>query len=94
MENKLRNIIDYLKSKKIRYADARFLDTQNESIETKNGRVEAVSRSDDRGVGVRVLHKGAWGFASTPELSEEALKETADRAVEVARTSALANKTA
>ena len=37
MENKLRTVIDALKQKKVSYADARYLDTKNESIEVKNG---------------------------------------------------------
>src|SRR6185437_6416566 len=43
--------------------------------------------SESMGVGIRVLVNQAWGFASTDDLSREAVERTAARAVEIARAS-------
>ncbi|HEY2953505.1 MAG TPA: DNA gyrase modulator, partial [Verrucomicrobiae bacterium] len=46
------------------YADLRVCRYQNESIDTREDRVEGINSSKDLGFGVRVLVKGTWGFAS------------------------------
>ena len=70
------------------YADGRIVRRRNESIETKNGKVEALSSDSDRGFGVRVIVDGAWGFASSSVLTEEEGREIAAYAVRIARASA------
>jgi TldD protein len=47
------------------YADIRINRYRNESIFTREERVQNVSRTQSFGFGVRVLVKGAWGFATT-----------------------------
>lgn len=49
-------------------------------------------RSESAGFGVRVLHSGVWGFASSPQVSEEQVRAMARQAVEVARASAIAKR--
>jgi TldD protein len=88
----LREIIDYLKSMGIDYADARFVERRNESITVKNGQLEAVSRNGGRGVGIRVLHNGCWGFASGSNLNPGGLKKLAAKAVSIAKASAATRK--
>src|SRR5687768_13472003 len=44
------------------------------------------------GFGVRVIHGGVWGFASSPIVSEDEIRRIARLAVEVARASAIARK--
>jgi TldD protein len=68
------------------YADVRVVEELSESIDVRDDRVEGVARSSSRGVGVRVLAGGAWGFAATN--SPDGLKQAAQRAVEIARASA------
>ncbi len=70
------------------YADARGVDSRSERVRVKNGSVEALSDSRSRGLGVRVIADGAWGFAGCAEPSERAAREAADRAVELARAAA------
>jgi TldD protein len=44
------------------------------------------------GFGVRVIHSGVWGFASSPILTEDELRRVTRVAVEVAKASAIAKK--
>lgn len=74
------------------YADIRFVDSREESLATKNGVVAALSDSERVGCGIRVVANGAWGFASSQELTREAVEKTARQAVAVARASALVKK--
>lgn len=88
MKDRLKEVIAYLKSKKVNYADARYVNSRSESISVANGNMESLSRNQDVGVGIRVVHKGAWGFASTADLSPGALKKTANLALKIAAASA------
>jgi TldD protein len=45
------------------------------------------------GFGVRVVHSGVWGFASSPIVTEDEIRRITRVAVEVARASAIAKKT-
>jgi TldD protein len=45
------------------------------------------------GFGVRVIHSGVWGFASSPIVTEDEIRRVTRVAVEVARASAIAKKT-
>src|SRR4030095_1486229 len=49
----------------VTYADIRINRYRNESIFTREERVQSVSRTQSFGFGVRVLYKGAWGFAAS-----------------------------
>jgi TldD protein len=44
------------------------------------------------GFGVRVIHSGVWGFASSPIVTEDEVRRITRMAVEVARASAIAKK--
>ena len=45
------------------------------------------------GFGVRVIHSGVWGFASSPIVTEDEIRRITRVAVEVARASAIAKRT-
>ncbi|MEE9554335.1 MAG: TldD/PmbA family protein [candidate division Zixibacteria bacterium] len=92
MREKLAEIIEYLKHKKVDYADIRFVETKTESITVKNNRLEELARNDNRGIGIRILHNGCWGFAACSELTKSSLKKTAEKALRIARASAVTNK--
>jgi TldD protein len=70
------------------YADARIVDERSRSLATKNGKIGSAADSESLGIGVRVIADGAWGFASSDELSRKSVEHTAARAVEIARASA------
>ena len=92
MKDKLAEIMDYLKQKKVDYSDARFEESKTESITVKNGRLEGLSRAEDRGVGIRVLLDGCWGFAADSGLTMSSLKQTAQKAIRIAKASAVTKK--
>ncbi len=49
--------------------------------------------SASAGFGVRVIHSGVWGFASSPLTTEDEIRRVARAAVDVAKASAVAKKT-
>lgn len=59
------------------YADARFTTLRSQAISVKNGAVLGVDDHLDYGVGIRVLYKGSWGFASNPDVDDESRMEKA-----------------
>ena len=70
------------------YADIRIIHTREEGIHTKNEKPSWIDRSDDLGFGVRVIANGAWGFASSNEVSKAEIKRIAALAVNIAKASA------
>lgn len=68
------------------FLELRFHDRRGRSVAVEDGRVESARATRHAGVGVRALVDGAWGFASTSELSKDALV----RAVASARAAARA----
>jgi TldD protein len=70
------------------YADIRVNRYRRESITTRERQVQNVSRSTSRGLGVRVLVDGAWGFAATNRVQPDAARAAAEQAVAVARANA------
>jgi TldD protein len=67
------------------YADARVVVRRDQHVSTRNRKVDEVTDVESAGIGVRVLVGGAWGFASTRDLT--AADETALRAVRFASAS-------
>lgn len=92
MKNRLTECVDHLRSKGVDYADCRYVRREKESINVTDCNVDAMSRNLDVGVGIRVLNKGAWGFASTKDLTPGALKKTATLALKIANASAMTVK--
>ncbi len=52
------------------------VDRAETTVRAQDGDVESLSRSRSRGVGIRVLADGAFGYAHTSDLGEEALAAT------------------
>ncbi|MEO8285712.1 MAG: TldD/PmbA family protein [Chloroflexota bacterium] len=69
------------------YADARSEDSVTEALHVRDGAVERLTNNRDAGWGIHVLAGGGWGFASSSSTSAVSVKETALRAVEIARAS-------
>ena len=64
------------------------MEREEESVTLRDGSVEGIDRSSDRGIGMRVLVRGAWGFAATDRTSESALSGLVDEALRRAEASA------
>ena len=74
------------------YADVRAVEYHQRYLSTKNGQASGVRDLESRGLGVRAIAGGAWGFASTDDLARDSVDRCAARAVSIARASALAKR--
>jgi len=92
MKDKLNGVLDWLKGKTVDYADCRFVRTESEALQVTDGIVDTMSKNVNVGVGIRVLYKGAWGFASIASTTGADIKKTANKALQIARASAMAKK--
>ena len=69
------------------YADFRLCRDQTEYLEVRERRLEESSTGISAGFSVRVLLDGTWGYASSPLATEDEVRRTALRALEVAKAS-------
>ena len=74
------------------YADVRVMHQRQRDLTTKNGAVGTLAQIESIGIGIRVLAGGAWGFASTDQLTREGVQRCAANAVAIANASALAKR--
>jgi TldD protein len=70
------------------YADVRVIEQEFQAIETKDLSVSNINLGSSMGAGIRVLHKGGWGFAATQTLTRKSIEQTVRRAVAIAQASA------
>src|SRR5262249_25771937 len=80
--------LDTAASGRAGYADCRVVQRTVQTITVKNGAVVRVARSEDEGVGVRLLVDGAWGFAASDRVDGAGIDATVERALRIARASA------
>jgi TldD protein len=73
--------LDAAKSAGAEYADVRISQNRNQAIQAREHRVQSLSDSETFGFGVRVLVKGAWGFAASRELAADEMVRVARQAV-------------
>src|SRR5215510_12944795 len=67
------------------YADIRINRFRNEAIVTREQQVQNVSRTQSFGFGIRVLVKGAWGFAASYVMTPESVRRVTEQAVDIAK---------
>ena len=67
------------------YCDVRLEHRRGVSMEFKDGEPREAVPGDEQGICVRVLFGGAWGLASSNDLSRAGLKRTASAALQIAR---------
>ncbi|HKW79157.1 MAG TPA: TldD/PmbA family protein [Candidatus Limnocylindria bacterium] len=84
----LTSLVESAAARGATYADARSVERENESVSLRDGEVEAVARTSDRGIGFRVLYRGAWGFAASDRTSPESGRELIAEAFRRAEASA------
>ena len=68
----------------VSHADFRFERVRNQNLGVRDGVLQGASDAEDLGFAVRVIHRGAWGFASGVVLTPDEAVAVAERAVEVA----------
>jgi len=75
------------------YAETRAQRLHKTMLTLKEGRVEAAKQGIENGVALRVLVKGAWGFASVGSLNAETLESAVCDACKMAKTASSRLKT-
>ena len=70
------------------HADFRFERVRYQRLGVRDGVLQGAADSEDLGFAVRVIHRGAWGFAAGVVLTPEEAVAVAERAVEVAMVAA------
>ena len=73
------------------YSDVRIGRYLRQFINTREDKVENIVNTESTGVGVRVLADGAWGFAATNTLTEDAVAGATHQALAIAKANAKAN---
>lgn len=71
------------------YGDMRLIKSRTQTVRGEDRRIAGVSDSRDSGFGVRVLYRGAWGFASSSVIAPDEVKSVTDLAIEIAKASSL-----
>jgi TldD protein len=84
--------LDTAKLRGATYADVRVMHMRQRDLTTKNGQVGTLAQSESIGLGIRVLARGGWGFASTDRLTREGVSACAAQAVAIAKASALTKR--
>src|SRR4030043_863414 len=90
MKELIENILDLAKLKKVDYADIRFVRRETQEIEVKNSNVEALTHDEDFGFGIRILFRGAWGFACSSKMNKKELETVFGKALKIAKASSKA----
>jgi len=72
-----------------KYSEARAQEIYKTMLTVKEGRVEAAKQGIEKGVALRVLVNGAWGFASVGSLNPEVLRGAVSDACKMAKTASL-----
>ena len=85
MKQLLSETCKLLKRRGADYADIRWVEQAHEELVVQNLQLQHVSLSTTEGISIRVLHRGAWGYASSCRFDAESLKHTAEKAIEMAR---------
>jgi len=92
LEAALKDLMDRsLDSARLRgaqYADVRVVNNRTQNIAVRDGVVESLNDAETIGFGVRVLADGAWGFASSRDLTAEESDRVTELAVQLARSAA------
>jgi TldD protein len=68
----------------VRYVEARWASEKSERLRVRNGAPDGMTRAGRAGFSVRLIAKGAWGFACTQVATAEALTRCADEALATA----------
>ncbi len=76
----------------ITYGDVKWLNRSFQSLMVKNDQLERNAFGSNKGIGIKILYDGAYGFGATNILSKDSLQNTVKRAFKIAKASALSVK--
>jgi len=88
MDDLLREALDTAVARGAAYADVRGLESVREDLVVKDGQLGGLEQTESRGIGVRVLVNGGWGYAATDALTRDSVLACAAHAVAIGRASA------
>jgi TldD protein len=77
----------------VTHADFRFERVRYQHLSVRDGRLQGAEDSEDLGFAVRVIHRGAWGFAAGVALTTDEAVKVAEQAVNVALVAAAMTRT-
>jgi len=80
-------VLDRARELNVEHADVRVERIRTADLALHDARLETSHDNDERGLAVRVVHDGTWGFAGGAVIDPEAARALVDRAVEVAKVS-------
>jgi len=90
MDEVLKSALDAARVLGASFAEARFVDERSEGYEIKNGKPARAAVSASRGLGVRVMLSGCWGFAAAADVARKSqAARLAKLAARIAKASAL-----
>jgi TldD protein len=92
MEDVIQRALDTALKGGATYADIRIVEITTENIVTRNAKVRNLVVGKSRGMGIRVLYKGAWGFSSNYEVTPTEAERVAKEALKIAKASAMVKK--
>src|SRR5437868_4887125 len=76
------------------YADVRLVRLRRQNLATRDDHLTSITDTDSHGLGVRVLKRGTWGFAASPEVSADSARSLARKAVDIADANAVLERRA
>jgi TldD protein len=88
MKHVINTALDAISVSGLDYGDIRVVNRTTQNLSTRNTVVEAVESTSSLGFGIRVLYRGFWGFGASNDLSSQSIKETAKKALQIAKASA------
>ncbi len=88
MEELVQEGLNALQGLGVDYGEVRAEHHMTESVSVKNREVDSLSRRESCGIGIRILHKGAWGFAATGDTDRAAVIRAAESAFAIAQATA------
>ncbi len=86
MQEVFAKLMDYARSLGADFADARYEKVEKTLISIQDGVLKELKSGIEEGVAIRVLYRGAWGFASSSDIALESLKKALDNAYSAAKT--------
>ena len=75
----------------VEHADVRVERIRTDAFTLRDARMQSSHDDDERGLSVRVVHDGTWGFAASADLSPDTATKLVEQAIEIARASAPVN---
>ncbi|MGB3976294.1 MAG: TldD/PmbA family protein [bacterium] len=89
MKALLETAIERLKNAGVDYGDARIGLYRYQNLSARDDIATNLSSNRSEGIGIQALIKNGWGFSATQDLTPEGVVKTVDRAVAIAKASAV-----